>query len=585
MTSRLGWTSFTCVCLVVGALVRFAWIGDVEYKDDEDQLFTYSQAIPTTQLWPAIGTTSGVGEIRHPALGVWSFAILAQVLHLRTPLAVTSTVPALSLIALALLFWFAWRVVPEAERDVWLWTAALASVNFVATAYARKIWIPSLLPIFCVILLIAWWYRHTRLGALVWGIDGALIGQAHMTGFFYAGAFLIGTALFARKSVRWRAWLAGSAWGAIPALPWFYYMWSNRPAVLASASAFPDVQAAFDFFRLAFEVSLSQTAEFNLGANFHEYLAYPVLLGVTTRGVDAARFILHAIGMLALIVAAVTALRNLRRLVAHRQITDTQLGFFNAALTGLLMSAAAVPNLPNHHLMVFPFEYLWIPAVAIACLPKPRIWLAAVWLGSAVCTFGFLQFIHDHCGAPNGDYGVSYRCQEDGTGGASPTRSPKLEALIRPGQEEIIAGMLARGEVLPGSCRLVSGEIDSAARGTYACGESRVTVALVHPSKAPANARRVGYFSIVLIEGSPPDGFLDAIAEHVRRDGPRFEWVLEAGPTSSGGEASGSRPWGGSPPVLTARQILLRMVGGTVVLLLLSPWWAAGTKETRSVGT
>ena len=120
------------------------------YKNKK--LFQYSQAIPATQLWPAVGTTSGVREVHHPALGVWTFAILAQVLRLQTPLAVAG----LSLAALALLFWFAWRIVPDAQREIWWWTAALAGVNLVATVYARKIWIPSLLPIFCVALLIAW---------------------------------------------------------------------------------------------------------------------------------------------------------------------------------------------------------------------------------------------------------------------------------------------------------------------------------------------------------------------------------------------------------------------------------------------
>src|SRR5207248_7124473 len=92
------WKSFTCICLVVGALFRFAWIGDVEYKDDEDEMFRYSQAVGRTDLWPALGQThlcpgaglpSGVREIRHPALGIWSFAILAQVLRANTPLGVT----------------------------------------------------------------------------------------------------------------------------------------------------------------------------------------------------------------------------------------------------------------------------------------------------------------------------------------------------------------------------------------------------------------------------------------------------------------------------------------------------------------
>src|SRR5204863_7599971 len=125
------------------------------------------------------------------------------------------------------LFLFAWRVVPPGQRELWLWTAALASTNLVATVYARKIWAPNLLPLFCVILLIAWSYRQTFAGALVWCITGALVGQIHMSGFFFCGAVVIGTALFARTNVRWRAWAAGSAWGAIFVLPWLDYVWTN----------------------------------------------------------------------------------------------------------------------------------------------------------------------------------------------------------------------------------------------------------------------------------------------------------------------------------------------------------------------
>ena len=136
MTSPFGWKSFTCLCLLAGALLRFAWIGDVEYKDDEDEMFRYSQAIGDTHMWPAlgqthlcpaVGPTSGGREIRHPALGIWSFAVLAQVLHLNTPLGLTRAVQGLSFAALALLFWFAWRIVPLPQREIWLWTAALAS--------------------------------------------------------------------------------------------------------------------------------------------------------------------------------------------------------------------------------------------------------------------------------------------------------------------------------------------------------------------------------------------------------------------------------------------------------------------------
>src|SRR5262245_47440532 len=104
-------------------------------------MFRYSQAVGKTHLWPALGqthltpapgTTSGAREIRHPALGIWSFAILAQLLHLNTPLGLTRGVQGLSFAALATIFWFAWRVAPGSGREIWLWTAALASVNLLA---------------------------------------------------------------------------------------------------------------------------------------------------------------------------------------------------------------------------------------------------------------------------------------------------------------------------------------------------------------------------------------------------------------------------------------------------------------------
>jgi len=488
-------------------------------------------------------------------------------------LALTRGVQALSLIALALLFWFAARRGSPPEREVWLWTAALASVNLIAIVYARKVWLPDPLPIFCVIFLIGWSQRHTTVGALVWGIAGALLGQVHMSGFFYSAAVLLVTALLARTKVRWRAWLVGSAWGMIPALPWLRYVWSNRPALHASVAALPRTALNLDFFRVAFEISLSRTAEFKLGGHFQEYLGYPLVFGIATHGVHVARMLLFVIGAIVLLVAAAAGCKALARSATRRAPSDTELCLLNVALTGLLFSIAAVPNQPHYHLMVFPLEWLWIPIAAIAFLPKARIWLMAVWLGSAVCTLGFLQFIHRHCGAPNGEYGIAYRCQDHETAATLAGRPGEIRPLIRPGQEEVIADMLGRGELLVGSCRLVEGQIDGAGvTGTYSCTEGRFGVRLDHPSRAPADATRTRDFAVVLVAGSPPPGFLDALADRVRRDEPSFEWLLEAPPASV--REPGLEPSGYYIPVLTSRQLLWRMAGGAIILVLASPWWA-----------
>jgi hypothetical protein len=586
-----GWKSFTCICLLAGAFLRFTWIGDVEYKNDEDEMFRYSQAVGKTHLWPILGQThacppregtSEGREIRHPVLGVWSFAILAQVFHVTTPLGLTRAVQGLSFAALAMLFWFAWRVVPLEQREMWLWTAALASVNLLAVVYARKIWIPDLLPIYCVALLIAWSYRHTRGGAFLWGIGGALIGQVHMSGFFYSAAVLMSTALFARTTVRWRAWLAGSAWGAIPILPWLYYMWVTGYAQQGCAPTSLRTLLNLDFFRMAFEVSLSQTAEANLGKNFQEYLGYPVLFGVSTQGAGVARTLLHVIGAVVLVGAAAATLKRLGGSRAAWRLSDTDLCLLNGVLLGALLSLADVPIYPHYHLILFPLEFLWIPAVVLAYFPKPRLWLASIWLGGAVCTLAFLQFVHHHCGAPSGDYGLSYRCKKDEIAAAWAVRPPDMEPLIRPGQEEVIARMLGRGELLPGSCKLADGQITGIISATYSCANGRPRLQLVHPSRARDDALRTREFAIVLLEGSPPPGLLDAVAGHVRGNEREFEWQLEAPRETSPAELP---PYGHSVPVLTSRQVLLRLVGGAVVLLLLFPWWGAGVAEARRAPT
>jgi hypothetical protein len=103
---------------------------------------------------------------------------------------------------------------------------------------------------------------------------------------------------------------------------------------------------------------------------------------------------------------------------------------------------------------------------------------------------------------------------------------------------------------------------------------------LAHRNNAPADALRTRDFAVVLVEGSPPAGFLEAIVEHVRRGEPRFEWALEAGPvTSSAAQEAGLWPYDNSPPALSSRQVLLRMILGSIILLLSFPWWG---EEARS---
>ncbi len=135
--------------------------------------------------------------------------------HLRhDPTSLARAVQILAIAAIGVLVWFSYRCVPSGEREPWLWAAAILSVNPLAVLFERKIWPPSVLPIFVSFMLIAWWKRERFWGAFAWGLIGAWIGQIHMGAFFFAGGFAAWALLFDRKQVAWRGWLAGSFLGA-----------------------------------------------------------------------------------------------------------------------------------------------------------------------------------------------------------------------------------------------------------------------------------------------------------------------------------------------------------------------------------
>src|SRR5438552_2155631 len=72
---------------------------------------------------------------------------------------------------------------------------------------------------------------------------------------------------------------------------------------------------------------------------------------------------------------------------------------------------------------------------------------------------------------------------------ADEERSAPNEAVVPPGQEEVMAAMFGRGAMLPAGCAFAGGQADGAViRAAYACPSGAVVFALVHPSTGAASA-------------------------------------------------------------------------------------------------
>src|SRR5262245_32522494 len=220
--SRAGWWGpALAIAIVLGAVLRLIWVQDIEYKYDENWIFQQTQSSPEGGPFSWTGMRASV-RVANPGMSIWVFQVPSKLIPLNDPTDLARLVQLLSIAALVLLVWFALRVVPQAEREPWLWAIALAAVNPLTVLFQRKIWPPSILPIFCTIYLIAWFRRERGWAAFACGLVGACLGQIHLSGFFFVAGLILWLLLFDRRRMAWLWWLAGSIIGAMPMLPWLH---------------------------------------------------------------------------------------------------------------------------------------------------------------------------------------------------------------------------------------------------------------------------------------------------------------------------------------------------------------------------
>lgn len=415
MTKR-GLNVFFVVAFVVAAVLRLTWTEDMEYKGDERFMFGQSQVIGVTEPWPELGMPSGVG-LRNPGMSIWIFAILAKVVGAKTPLALDQAIIFMNIGAFALLILFAYRIVPAKEREAWLWAGALAAVSPLAVLLQRKIWAQSVLPIFCVLFLIGWFRRDRYWGAILWGIIGAVLGQIHMSGFFFAAGFVLFAAVLGQGRpvrARWLGWLAGSALGAITLLPWIRYVLTNQehgPPFSWSTVL------TFRFFRYWLSDALGLGLDYSLGGRYLDFLRYPLLF--TSKDFYPALY-LHgvamAVGALILIATLIHGLRFASSLRSawrsFRACSETTFTLFAAFFGyGLLLTFAGVLVWRHYMLVTFPLEWLSFSFLALAYVRRPRRALFVLWVTQLALSITFLGYIHDNHGAPDGDYGPTYKSQ------------------------------------------------------------------------------------------------------------------------------------------------------------------------------
>jgi hypothetical protein len=156
------WPVALAAAIALGAVLRLAWVADMEFKRDE--AWTFRQARDGSL--PKFGMPSSA-RAPNPGLSVWVFVGLARLTGCDDPTALARGVQVLGIAALLGVVAFALVFVAAPEREPWLWAAALAAVNPMTVLLHRKIWPPSVLSLFTLVMLAGWWRRERRWGAFV----------------------------------------------------------------------------------------------------------------------------------------------------------------------------------------------------------------------------------------------------------------------------------------------------------------------------------------------------------------------------------------------------------------------------------
>ena len=387
----------------------------MEWKTDEKWMFEKAQEIIKSGEWLFVGMRSG-GGIVNPGMSLWIFTLFS--IFTNDPIVMVRVVMAVNVLAVLGLLFFIYKRVDSSQKEIWLWGIALAAVSPLAVLFARKVWAQDVLPLFTFLVILGNSYRHKRWGAFLWGIIGALLGQFHMSGFFFAfGLFLFSLIYdyYNKGKFKWQYWIAGSIIGSISMIPWLRMMFeSDQSTTLAFKHIFQ-----FNFFLYWLIDSLGLNIMYSLRSEFWEFIKLPIVFGIPTYGIAIVHLFLVGIAgfILKRIIDYIKRSFSLykssklkSRLTLNLNTTDFYLLSILLGL-GICMSLSGLTIHPHYLIVAFPFSYIFIAKLVY----KRKKLMLSIIIAQLIITISFLVFIHINEGAPDGDYCKTYKSQIENT--------------------------------------------------------------------------------------------------------------------------------------------------------------------------
>ncbi|MCX6292383.1 MAG: hypothetical protein NT126_11565 [Bacteroidetes bacterium] len=408
-TTSQSW--FLFMIIAIGLVLRLVWTSDMEWKDDEQWMYNKAHEVAATHRFPAAGMRSG-GGIVNPGISVAAFAVVASFTD--SPLSMNRVVQWMNVLAVIGFLFFVLKKINYKEREIWLLGIALAAVSPLAVLFSRKIWAQDLLPVLSLIIIWANASRNKRSGSFIWGLGGALIGQIHMSGFFFAAGLFVFTVLhdhYNKLKFHRMFWIAGSIIGSIPIIPWISFM-MNNPQV--TKQSFWHI-FQFNFYLCWFLDSQGLNIMYSMRKEFWQFIKEPIVSGVPTYLMALIHLFLAAAGLVTIVALVKFSKKGIRFLKEKSpagkiflHISQTRFYLFSILLgLGIFMTLSGTTIYTHYLICAFPFSYIFLAKI----LEHRKRLLHGVIIAQLMITMAFLVYVHNHNGIENGDYGKAYHTQ------------------------------------------------------------------------------------------------------------------------------------------------------------------------------
>ncbi|MBD2080571.1 hypothetical protein [Leptolyngbya sp. FACHB-17] len=393
---------YVIAALIIGSLLRVIYPEDMEWKADEIWNYTNGEALAHGQIpFTWVGMPSSA-KVLNPGFSLWIFTAFGW--FSASPIEMVQWVMWLNVAALWAMFGFViWQILEE-ERSPWLWGLAIVAVNPLSILFSRQIWTTDLLPPLAVLTILGHWFRRHPFGAGLWGLMGTMIGQLHMSGFFYGAGLFLWTVWRDYKENRltktaWKAWAIGTILGLIP-----FAMWLRLVIDTFGGAGRPILSLLFPKFYLQWIVlGLGTNLSYSLGKiMWSHFIQEPLIFGQPTYLIGIAHLILVAIGLKVLIPF-------IRRKPLNPPVARSLDFYFNAMGIGMGgLITLSMLNIPPHYVVApFPFIHVWWATH----LQNRWRSLVALILLQLFISVAFIAFIHRTGGFADSGYGVTYRIQ------------------------------------------------------------------------------------------------------------------------------------------------------------------------------